>query len=108
MIFKKFPVVYSSQQDEHGNYLEFKESMSATFDNEPFINKEVVIPTYINVADLIVIVLRPVLAADGAIIETQTLLEHGENFMRSHWIVDLPIEETLRILTTNDENILDV
>ena len=108
MIFKKFPIVYSSLQDENGNYLEFRENMSTTFNEEPFDKKEIVIPTYINVVDLIVIVLRPVLANDGTIIETQTLLEHGDNYNRSHWVVDLPIEETLRILNTNDENILDV
>ena len=108
MMFKKLPIVYTKSSTDAQNYMDFKEGMSATFDTEPFKQEEMVLDTYVNVADLISITLRPLVTSEGTVIQTQSVLEHGENFLREHWVVDMDIESLLEVLTNKDENILDV
>ena len=103
MNFKQFPVIYT-KTNETDNTLLFEnivENMSNSYDLEPFSNQERVLPTFIDTDDLVQVCIRSVLADDGTVIETQALVEHGENNNRAHFIVDLPVEECIKIFTTD-------
>lgn len=103
MNFKGFPVIYSKTLDNEDTtlYQNTVENMNTSYDLEPFSNDERVLMTFIDIEGLLQVCIRSVLADDGTVIETQSLVEHGENDNRAHFIVDLPVEECIKIFTTD-------
>lgn len=103
MNFKGFPVIYSKTMDSDDTalYQNIVENMNSSYDIEPFSNDERVMMTFIDIEGLLQVSIRSVLAEDGTVIETQSLVEHGENGNRAHFIVDTPVEECIKIFTTD-------
>lgn len=103
MNFKSFPIVYTkvSEGEDTVNYQSSLENMNSTLDLEPFSNDERVLATFIDIEGLLQISIRSVLTEDGTVIETQSLVEHGENDNRAHFIVDLPVQECIKIFKTD-------
>jgi hypothetical protein len=89
-----FPIVYTKSNND---IYPFNEAMSVSFDVEP-LDKEIVVDTYIDLESLIGLIIRPLVASDNTIIETQTIIEHGDFDIRSQWIIDLPLHVVIKII----------